>query len=174
MTSLNCSFSVVGMGGVRNPAPSARKPAALHRLAAVRSQMGISPHSMARRLGISIADLKSQEEAGADLPLAVLYQWRDALGVPLSELLEEPEAPLSPPIAFRSQMLRLMKTVLLLKPQPAPTETQRTIQTLIDQMIELMPELRKVSAWQGVSRGRRRTDLGQAALRGISEDFFLE
>ena len=97
MTSLNCSFSVVGMGGVRNHVPSPKKHVVLHRLATVRRQMGISRRSMARRLGISVAEVKSQEETGGDLPLAALYQWSEALDVPVSELLNEPDASLSPP-----------------------------------------------------------------------------
>ena len=68
----------------------------LHRLAVVRRQEGVSCRTVARHMGISITEVKSQEIATTDLPLSVLYQWREILDVPLTDLLVEPDDSLCP------------------------------------------------------------------------------
>src|SRR6516162_8442772 len=60
---------------------------ALHRLATVRRQQGISQRNIARRLNIDIATVRQQEEETTDLPLSTLYQWQRILEVPIAELL---------------------------------------------------------------------------------------
>ena len=74
----------------------------------------------------------------------------------------------------RAQLVRLMKTALALREVADVEGTQRMAQTLVDQLIEVMPELRDVSAWHAVGKRRRLSDVGVAALRSMSEDVFIE
>jgi hypothetical protein len=108
-----------------------------------------------------------------DLPLSVLHDWQRALGVPIAELLVESEEELSQPIIQRAYLVRLMKTALSLLEQAENAPLQRMAQTLVDQLIEVMPELRGVTAWNAVGRRRGLDELGMTALRMISEDVFL-
>ena len=47
-------------------------------------------------------------------------------------------------------------------------------QTLIDQLLEVMPELQGISAWNVIGRRRSLSELGIAAARTISEDIFID
>jgi hypothetical protein len=47
-------------------------------------------------------------------------------------------------------------------------------QTLVEQLIEIMPELRGVSAWHTVGKRRRLDELGVAAERSLSEEVFID
>ena len=144
----------------------------LHRLAAVRRLQHMSRRALARRMHVEPAEIRRQEEAD-DLPLHVLYEWQKALDVPVAELLVEPQDALSQPLLQRAQLVRLMKTALSLLEQ-ANNEAGRVMaQALVDQLIEVMPDLRGLSAWNAVGTRRTLNDLGVAALRTLSEDVFL-
>ncbi len=47
-------------------------------------------------------------------------------------------------------------------------------QTLIDQLLEIMPELAGVGPWHAVGQRRRLDELGMAAERRLSDDVFLD
>jgi len=118
-------------------------------------------------------DNPPQEEAN-DLPLNVLYEWHKILKVPMAELLVESEYALSQPLKQRAQLVRLMKTALTLLGQADNKATRLMAQTLVDQLLEVMPELQGISAWNAVGARRRLDELGVAALRTLSEDAFLD
>ena len=145
----------------------------LHRLAAVRRLQGLSRRALARRLNVDVVEIRRQEEE-TDLPLSVLYEWQKVLEVPLCELLVESEDSLSQPLLERAQLVRLMKTALAIQEQADNEGTRAMAQTLIDQLVEVMPELRGVSAWHAVGKRRRLDELGIAAQRTISEDSFID
>jgi hypothetical protein len=67
-----------------------------------------------------------------------------------------------------------MKTALAIQEQADCETTRGMAQTLVDLLIEVMPELRGVSAWHGVGKRRRMDDLGVAAIRALSDDIFIE
>ena len=46
-------------------------------------------------------------------------------------------------------------------------------QTLVDQLVEVMPELQGISAWHAIGKRRRLDELGIAAMRTFSEDVFI-
>ena len=145
-----------------------------HRLATVRRLQGVSRRSLARRLNVEIAEVRRQEDESNDLPLSVLYEWQKVLDVPLAELLVESDDDISRPLMQRAQLVRLMKTALALRDEAAVEPARRTAQLLVEQLIEVMPELEHVTAWHAVGKRRRRNDLGIAAIRGMSEEVFLE
>ena len=145
--------------------PPAAESRPLHRLQSVRKAEGVSRRAMARRLNTDVQTVAQQEEETTDLSLSTLYQWQAALGVPIEELLAETGAELSPPVLKRSQMLRLMKTALSIIEQAKQLGIRRMGQNLVDQILEIMPELDGVGPWPSVGQRRSLKELGQAARR---------
>jgi transcriptional regulator with XRE-family HTH domain len=145
----------------------------LHRLATVRRLQGISRRMLARRLNVDIVELRRQEEETSDLPLSVLYEWQKVLDVPIAELLIEPEDELSQPLIQRAQLVRLMKTALAILEQADCKATRALAQKLVDELVEVMPELQGISPWNAVGKRRGLDELGVAALRTLSEEVFL-
>ncbi|MBN2023954.1 MAG: helix-turn-helix transcriptional regulator [Pirellulales bacterium] len=142
----------------------------LHQLAAVRRREGLSRRAVARRLGTDVRSVRLQEEQTFDMPLSQLYDWQRALGVPVSELLADADDALSPPVLKRAQMVRLMKTAAAIRERSRQTPVQRMAQMLVEQILEIMPELKDVSPWNAVGHRRTLDDLGQAAHRRLSLD----
>jgi transcriptional regulator with XRE-family HTH domain len=171
------SIADYNIPGVTNPdsvpIPVANKRP-LHRLGTVRRLQGVSRRAVARRLNIDIAAVKQQEDESTDIPLSTLYAWQKLLEVPVSELLVDATDPLSPPIMKRAQMVRVMKTALSILERTNQVPIKRMAQTLVDQLLDLMPELRGVSAWHAVGQRRRLNEFGRAADRRLSADVFMD
>jgi transcriptional regulator with XRE-family HTH domain len=146
----------------------------LQRLAAVRRQQGISRRTIARRLNVEIEQVRQQEADTADLTLTTLYAWQKALDVPVSELLVEACDSLVSPILERSQLVRLMKTVLAIRGQTRQESVRRMVQTMMDQLTEMMPELAEVGPWHTVGKRRRLSELGVAAQGRLADDVFID
>ena len=146
----------------------------LHRLAAVRRQQGVSRHAVARRLKIDVEQVRQQESESSDLPLSTLYAWQNILDVPIAELLVEPGDGLPSSILMRSQLLRLMKTVQTILEKTKQESVRRMAQTMVGQLVEIMPELADVGAWNIGGRQRRRSELGVAAQRRLADEVFVE
>ena len=146
----------------------------LHRLAIVRRLQGISRRTVARRLNMEISQVKLQERETADLPLSCLYQWQQLLDVPIGELLVEADDPLSEPVLKRAQLVRVMKTVLAILESTEQEPIRCMAQTLVEQLTEMMPELKGVGPWHAVGERRRRDEYGVAAERRLSDSLFLD
>ncbi len=150
------------------------KGRALHRLAAVRRLQGVSRRTLARRMNVEVSQIRCEEQENSDLPLSKLYEWQEALEVPISELLVESQDVLSQPLLQRAQLVRLMKTSLALLEQADQDAIRLMAQTLIEQLVEIMPELQGVSAWHAVGKRRSLDELGIAAMRTLSDDVFVD
>jgi len=157
--------------GANDAYPQGSSP--LHRIAAVREQQGVSLRTVSRQLGIEMRRLKSQESETADLRLSDLYAWQSVLDVPVADLLVEPGPPLSRPVLERARLVRLMKTVMAIREQSTSVSIQRLAQTMIDQLTEIMPELKDVGPWHSVGQRRSLEEYGRAAERCLSEDLFF-
>jgi transcriptional regulator with XRE-family HTH domain len=168
MSIVECSAGIDAAREVRVPVHHR----ALHRLATVRRLQGISRRTLARRMNVEVEEVRRQEEETNDLPLSVLYEWQRALDVPIAELLVESEDSLSQPLMQRAQLVRLMKTALAILEQADNGPTRMMAQALVDQLVEVMPELDGISAWHAVGTRRRLNELGVAATRTLSEDVF--
>ena len=168
MSIVDCACGADGSPRLDLPA---RQP--LHRLAAVRRLQVFSRRVIARRLNVDVADIKREENEHSDLPLSKLYQWQKALEVPVGELLVDSEDSLSEPLLRRAQLVRVMKTAMAILEQTEQEPARLMALTLIDQLTEIMPELRGVSPWHAVGTRRRLDDLGMAAQRGFSDEVFL-
>lgn len=151
--------------------PRANQP--LHRVARVRLEQGLSLRSVSRQSGIDVRELRCQEEETTDMRLSELHGWQRILDVPIGDLLVDPGSPLSRPVLERARLVRLMKTVMAIAQQASSTSIQRLAQTMVDQLVEIMPELDQVSAWNSVGQRRSLSEYGIAAERCVSEDVFL-
>lgn len=151
--------------------PSAPKP--LHRLREARRQEGVSLRTMAERLGVSTSEVIEQEQEATDLPLSVIYRWQAALKLPLGELLLEPGDGRSDILEFRSQMVRLMRTARSIQENSRQKQIRVMTQNLVNQLLEIMPELDTVKSWPSVGKRRRRHELGVAVQRGLDAPFGL-
>ncbi len=63
---------------------------------------------------------------------------------------------------------------MAIQEQTRDPRTKRLGQTMVDQLMKIMPELRNVSAWHAVGKRRRLDELGIAAKRGLSEEIFMD
>ncbi|MBX7166195.1 MAG: hypothetical protein K1X74_07585 [Pirellulales bacterium] len=151
-----------------------RRKRALHRIAEVRRQQGVSLRGVARQLKRTVSELKLEEDPGSDLHLSQLFQWQEALEVPVGELLEESDAPLSPPVLERARMVKIMKTAAAILEKADHASIRRLAQTLVDQLIEIMPELQGVNPWHAVGQRRTLDEFGRIVERRISSDLFRE
>jgi transcriptional regulator with XRE-family HTH domain len=146
----------------------------LHRLGDARRQEDVSRKSVARALGITVQDVRLQECATTDLPLSVLHKWAKVLGLPVCELVKEPDGSLSAPLLIRACLVRIMKSAMTILKRARNPRTKQLAQTMVDQLIEIMPELRGVSAWRAEGKSRRLDELGVTAEQSFSEDDFKD
>lgn len=144
----------------------------LHRIRTVRRQQGISLRSAARYLGSNIREIRAQEDEAADLRLSDLYRWQAALDVPLEELLVESERPLSRPVLERAKLVRMMKTAAAILELAPNSQVARLAARLVDQLVELMPELKEVAPWHSVGQRRSSDEFGEVLRRRIPAEFF--
>ncbi|MEM9351565.1 MAG: helix-turn-helix transcriptional regulator [Planctomycetota bacterium] len=172
MSTANYDVNTGGVGVAGGIAALSSNTRPLHRLREVRHQQGVSLRSAARKLGVSIQDVRHQESPGTDLPISTLLRWQAVLEVPLSDLLVDCDGPLSDPVEKRAAMLRVMKTAKALSEATAGRQEQKVAEMLVDQLIALMPELAEVSAWHTVGQRRTQDEVGRIVERTIPDTFF--
>jgi transcriptional regulator with XRE-family HTH domain len=153
------------------PRGAAPRPT-LHRIAEVRRQQGVTLRNVARRLGIALAVVRRQEQADCDLRISELHRWQQVLEVPVAELLVEGDGQLSGPVLERSRMVKLMKTAAALRERTAGSPLERIVQMLVDQILEMMPELSDVTPWHTVGQRRTLDELGRTGRCPVPEDLF--
>ena len=159
-------------GGADRLCHSSRRHRRLHRIAEVRRLQGVTLRNVSRRLGTPLSVVRRQEQPDSDLRLSDLLQWQAVLEVPVAELLVEGEGQLSGPVLQRSRMVKLMKTAAAIRERTQDTTTARMVSMLIEQILELMPELADVTPWHTVGQRRTLDDLGRTAQQMVSEEVF--
>jgi transcriptional regulator with XRE-family HTH domain len=142
----------------------------MHRVRTVRLQQGTSLRSVARQTGVDVRQLRIQEQESTDIRLSDLHKWQKALGVPLSELLEEPESELSRPVMERARLVRLMKTAAAIRERAGSPAIERMAHMLIEQLTEIMPELSSVNPWHEFGQRRGLNEYGRIVDRTIADD----
>ena len=148
--------------------------APLHQIRSVREQQGVSLRSAARRMHLDVSEAKALEDESSDMLLSTLYLWQKALEVPIGELLVDSEAPLSAPVLKRAQMVRLMKTAVAIQDKADKNKALGRLATmLIEQLVELMPELKDVSPWHAVGHRRSLDEYGKTATDTVSDEWFF-
>ena len=155
--------AIIRQSGNFTPEPLPLRP--LHRLAQIRDEQGPSLSTIAKKLGIAIAEARRQEQETTDLLLSQLYRWRDVLETPVGDLLIEPEEIPTNPIKCRSQLVKMMKSVRAILETTKEDGTRVFAEMLVAQFIDLMPELKHINAWPTIGQAREPRELGQAAFR---------
>jgi transcriptional regulator with XRE-family HTH domain len=146
----------------------------LHRIRSVRLIQRVSLRSAARRMRQNVSQTRAEEDETADLSLSTLLRWQRALNVPISELLVESEGPLSEPIQKRANLVKLMKTARTIAELGGSSRAMRLTERLIDQLTEIMPDLRDVTAWP-TNGPRQRTDsVGQIAEHPFPDHLLMD
>jgi hypothetical protein len=146
----------------------------LHRIQEVRMQQNVSVRSAGRQLDVETSQVRQQEDPQADLQLSALYAWQRVLQVPVADLLVDLDAPLSAPVLKRAQMLRLMKTAITILEKAGKPQVRRLAQMMVDQLVEIMPELENVSAWHEVGQRRTRDEYGRIVERCLPDDLLFD
>jgi transcriptional regulator with XRE-family HTH domain len=141
----------------------------LHRIQEVRRLQGMSLRTAARQLKTDIRSIRAQEQATSDLRLSDLYKWQRALDVPVSELLVESEEPLSRPVRERAALVKVMKTARSLLESAPSGAARRMAENLVEQLLELMPELAEVSPWHSVGQRRSLEEMGRIAEQPVCD-----
>jgi hypothetical protein len=169
-------FSPAPDDEVASPAadPKQSRTQKLHKLGAARRRQGLSVRCVAQRLGRTVSEVRAQEAEHADLFISELYRWQTALEVPLEELLNDPQDTLSTRVQTRARLLRVMKTAIAIRRQARSEAERRLARLLVDQLIEIMPELKEVSGWPAVGHRRTADDIGRIAENPISDDWLHE
>lgn len=167
---INPSFRY-GESPVEGGCTSPKRP--LHRLAAVREAKGLSQCEMAQRLKLSVDQVKLQEQETSDLRLSVVSQWARALGVPLTVLLAEAGAEVAFTQIKPDQALQLMELVKGIRRAARRPAVQRMAQTLVEQLLEIAPELEDLGPAR--ASGFQRTDRPERPRqRPLSENLFID
>ena len=151
-----------------------RRETPLHRIADVRRQQGVTLRNVARRLGVSLPLVRRQEQPDCDLRLSDLLRWQQVLEVPVAELLVEGEGQLSGPVLERSRMVKLMKTAAAIRERSREPAIVRMVEMLVDQVLEIRPELADVTPWHSVGQRRTGEELGRAARTVVSEELLRQ
>ena len=149
------------------PLPDSRP---LHRIALVRRQQGVSLRTAARHMGQHASQLREQEQPSSDLKLSQVYAWQRALDVPISDLLVEADGSLARPVMQRAQLLRLMKTASAIVQQATTPATKRMGENLVNQLLEIMPELKEIGPWPSVGQRRSQEEFGVAYDRRLADE----
>lgn len=150
------------------PAPAATprktgKAKVYHAVAQAREREGMSIQKCAKLLQISVEEAREQENPATPLTAAQLSEWKRILKVPYSELLGTEDDDLDDPIRHRAGMLKVMKSAKSLEETVCRPEERMMVGNLIDQIVELMPELETVSAWPKVGQSHEACRFGRAA-----------
>lgn len=151
------------------PLPRAARP--LHRIADVRRQQGVSLRSLSRHGVHGARELADEENPFADIALSRLYWWQRMLEVPIADLLVESGEALSAPVLERARLIRVMKTATALGEKAATPGMQRLVETLIEQLLDIMPELKGVGPWHAVGQRRTLDEFGRIVERPVADDF---
>lgn len=152
------------------PLPPAHAPGRpLHRIQEVRRLQEMSLRTAARQLGTDVRSVRAQEQASTDLRLSDLYRWQEVLEVPIAELLVDADESLSRDVSHRAQLVRIMKTAGALLSTAESPSARCMAQNLVEQLTELMPELKEVGAWHSVGQRRAADELGRIAENPISD-----
>jgi hypothetical protein len=146
----------------------------LHRIQDVRREQGVSLRRVGQILHTDVRELRREEDPATDLPVSRLYQWQEALEVPVADLLVDSGAPLSTPVLERARLVRIMKTVAAIQEKAQNTSIERLAQTLVDQVVEIMPELKDINPWHSVGQRRSLEEYGRIVERTYSDQLWRE
>lgn len=160
-----------------NPTPngngdqSARR---LHRLGELRKKRKLSLGEVARHLEMEPQAVRQQEESTSDVTLSVLYRWQQLLRVPVSDLLVDAHNPLSTPSLGQEKLADVLRSALRILEQTKQPGIRRMAHTLVDQLVELAPELKPIATSHSAGQRQRFDAQGRPMAGPLPVDFFLD
>ena len=149
-------------------AVSERRVGRRHYIAETLKNQDLTIEQCARKLGVSVDEARRQLDPEANLTLSQLFDWSEVLDVPLPELLPF-DSNTSDPIRNRALLLRVMKTARQLQRSSRNTPIEYVATTLVDQLLEIVPEFAVVEPWPSVGKCRAAKSEGLAARRVDAE-----
>ena len=158
MSTADCKCDLYAQP-MNTPLPAANGCRPLHRLAEVQREQSVSDRTMATRLRMTMDELRRQRAPETDLTLSQLYRWHHALDVPIADLLVEPGPSLAPVVERRARLVKMMKTARSLQLAADTPDVGALTEMLIEQLVELMPELVDVDSWPIVGKRRSSDDI---------------
>ncbi|QDT73538.1 hypothetical protein I41_27270 [Lacipirellula limnantheis] len=172
MNPFNAPIEPLNTSGSRRRTCISPSLQALHRISEVMETECVGVRTAAERMNLSMSQVRAECEPSCDLRLSELYRWQAALRVPVGELLNEPVTDLSPAVAWRGRMLKVMRTARSIEALTDQECVHSLAMILVQSLEALMPELDQVPAWPLQGQPRTGDELGVAADRRLSEDFF--
>ncbi|MFV2068674.1 MAG: helix-turn-helix domain-containing protein [Pirellulales bacterium] len=148
--------------------------ARLHRIRSIRLRQGMSLRTVARRMQLTVSQIREREDETRDMALSELHHWQRALDVPITELLAEEDETLSTPVLRRARMLKIMKTARAILDNTESLQLERLTQRLVDQLVEVMPELQNISPWHATGQRRTLDELGRIAEHPFPDHFLMD
>jgi hypothetical protein len=172
MNPFQSPIDSISMAGSRRQTCGSAPNQSLHRIARVMEIECVGMRAAAHRMNLPTSQARAESEASYDLRLSDLYRWQSALKVPVGELLNEPATGLSPAVAWRGRLLKVMRTLRSIQALADDEAIQSLAMLVVQQLEEMMPELNQVTAWP--LQGRRRTgdEYGAVVEKQLSDDFF--
>lgn len=143
---------------------SERRVGRRHYIAETLRNQELTLEQCARKLGVSVDEAARQSEPDSNLTLSQLFDWSEVLDVPLPELLPF-DSNTSDPIRNRALLLRVMKTARQLQRSSRNTPFEYVATTLVDQLLEIVPEFAVVEPWPSVGKSRVAKSEGLSARR---------
>jgi hypothetical protein len=172
---MNGSRSDVNLGPVSGSRRCASKEPMqhpLHRAAEVLQQEAVSVRTIARRMNVTVEQVRAELNPQRDLCLSDLYRWKSALNVPTADLLVHPGTGLSDSVELRASLLKAMKTVRSIQEETKNEKVSRLAARLSGQLTDLMPELKDVSSWPSVGKRRTLDELGAIVENMLPDSIF--
>ena len=139
--------------GSRRRRIDVRSSTPYHRIREILEQEGISVDCAAARMGINPGQAGVEANPACDLKLSALHRWQAALEVPIAELLTRSTPPLSPILELRARLMTALRTARSLQLQVDDEQGQALAISLARQLMDMMPELTKLSCWHASGRG---------------------
>ncbi|MGI9429555.1 MAG: hypothetical protein ACR2NM_12910 [Bythopirellula sp.] len=172
MTPKQTEASRKNIVGIHRMVPPEKDAPRLNCIAEVIEREHVSPRSLAQRLDMTVSEVLASAKPTNDLTLSELYRWQAVLQVPIDELLVELDMELSAPVNFRCQLLKVMRTVRSIQESTKEKPIQVMALRLVTQLLEMMPELKHVSAWPSVGQRRTRNEFGAVTEKLVPAQLF--
>ena len=142
----------------------------LHQIATIRRNQSLSLLNCAHKLGLTLQEARIQEQPTSDLTISQLLAWQEVLDVPLSEILGQTGDFLENPIRNRALMIKVMKSAKQILQVTRESRIRYMAETLVNQLVELMPELKDIGAWPDVGQSHENREPGMAVFRRFDVD----
>jgi transcriptional regulator with XRE-family HTH domain len=150
------------------------EPQALHRVRAARKARRLSLSEVAKHLALPPEEAERQEQPTSDLPLSTLYRWQKLLKVPVTELLVDGTGSLGLPSVKSERLAGALQVALAILAQTKQPGIRRMAHTLVDQLVELSPDLKQVADAHTAGQAHRFDEQGRAQKGALPLDFFME